>query len=238
MGELLSMHPGSGSAYPWDLVELDYRAGFLPIAGICHKYGMSHERLTTTAKRCGWLRRELQAEDLYGDGATPTPPALSPLSESTLAERARTQAHSVLGSHRKMIATARIQAEELLSRLTCHLMGRDKTGINEEGEPFIMPFKAPRESPADVLDKLSKAMVRLVGLERQAFGLEVLLDPTDGEGEAESAIPKATLESVIKKMDAIASAKRDGRDMELGATLVDEAPVSELPTGIGPSTRP
>lgn len=193
--------------YPWDLIELDYRAGFLPDAGISHKYGVSVGRLRTVAQAKGWTRKPISVEDVHGPEIASVEIGAEPVSPAEVRLVQRMQIGAIVKTHRTMIARARGQTEELLERLGAAMIGQPKTMVTPEGEPIVLPFKSDRESPAELLDKLTKVMVRLVGLERQTYGLDVMQEPKFDDANSEAA---NTLNAVLDRVDEMARAKRNG----------------------------
>jgi hypothetical protein len=197
--------------YPWDAVELDYRAGFLPDAGIAHKYGMSVGRLQSVARARGWTRKPITADDIHGAAEMgPIDVGAEPISPAEVRLVQRLQIGAVVKSHRTMIARARGQTEELLERLGAAMIGQPKTAVvDPDGEPVVLPFKADRESPAELLDKLTKVMVRLVGLERQTYGLDVMQEPQFDES-GNKAEAQDRISGVMDRLDQMARDKRLG----------------------------
>ncbi len=194
--------------YPWDLIELDYRAGFLPLAGIQSKYGVSVQRLESVARAKGWTRKPITANDVHGADIAPVEPGQEFVSEAEVRLIQRLQIGAIVKSHRTMVARARGQTEELLERLGAAMLGQPKTE-EVDGETRVLPFKADRESPAELLDKLTKVMVRLVGLERQTYGLDVMQEPTFDESN-NGAEAKSRVESLMDRLDQMARDKKSG----------------------------
>ena len=87
----------------------------------------------------------------------------------------------------------------LVDRLGIILSGKPLT--NENGE--IMPCLGSRESPADLLEKLSRVMVRSTEIERQAYGLKTF----NPETAATDAELQAELDKLTEEVEQIAREK-------------------------------
>lgn len=206
--------------YPWALIQLDYCAGVIPIGGIVDKYGVSKIRLETVAREQGWVRRRLTADDIYGSstfGLRPHDPGAIQPTGDEIRKAAIVQAMQVVQCHRKDVARARALYETLLTRALMALNGtpevlRDSMGdpiLDDDGHEQPLPWTGNRESPGDLLGKLTGALVRIVGIERQAYGLEVLgvrdIDESDGNSVENSL--KNDLAALEDKLDSIAKDK-------------------------------
>lgn len=183
--------------------------------------------MQTIARREQWVRRVITSEDLYGPkmfGVHFHPPGSVPVTLDDVQRHAREQAVLVIDSHKKSLARARQVYETLMNRMLLALNGtpellRDEQGdyVRGEpteqfplGEPQFAPWTGNRESPADVLGKLSASLVRFIGLERQAYGLDVLSinDPAADADTRDSAI-KAELSALEDKLNSIAAGKAE-----------------------------
>lgn len=194
------------SQYPWDLIQIDYLAGIIPINDICIKYGVTRGRLETIVRKYGWQRRAVQptVEEVYGQrqyGALPAVPNTVVITPDEVRMAARDQARLVLTSHRKDIESLRGKLQDLMSKyegVMCGQMERHEVlGKNE--------------SPSDALLKMSQILMRIVGLERQAYGLEVLVDPTDEAKEKEAQVTKS-VNDLWSRVESLARAKASGLD--------------------------
>lgn len=186
----------------WDAIELDYRAGVLPVVAICVKHGVSPSRLATVADQKGWVRLPPpRAEDVFGlatNGHLATPPGDEPAWTPEEAKRAQLIASaSVINTHRKDVAKLRGSAALLTERLQLILMG----------ESVTLPCLGARESPADLLEKISRVLVRTVQLERQAYNLEAF---QQNPGASDDNLQQAVSDEIAQlraKVDEVANSK-------------------------------
>lgn len=152
----------------WESIEREYRAGQLSNAEIARGHGVTPQAITMRAKRSGWVKdlsgqvRERVRAELV-NSSVKAPHASAP----EIVEAAAARGVDVVRSHRRDISALRGVAQELTRRLQMSL------GIipMEEGVNPRMAF-GEKESPADVAEKLSRTLHRLVPLERQAFSLD------------------------------------------------------------------
>lgn len=157
--------------FNWDDVERDYKAGLLPLGVVAAKYGLSVANLKKVAAKQGWER---QAVD-------PPPPVVPqgggvPAMDLLTAAEARgiqaKQVLHVLREHQRDVNKVRGQANILLERLTLFL----------DGQEITRPFLGGRESPADLLLKVTKVVFSAVRLEREMLGLANYQAP-EGEND-------------------------------------------------------
>lgn len=226
--------------YNWPAIELDYRAGIIPLPGICHKYGVSYSRLNRVASEQGWHRIELTPEEIFSaavftqnegmtDDEDPDWNAIernqpntylkdvAALDPEAIRRLAQAQAVQILQSHRKDVRKLRALLELLSDRAIAALAGAPQMIVIENPKFFVPGFEndpdyekqhimvtAPwiggRESPADLITKLTSTLVRLIGLERQSFGFDVLLDP---EGNPNSATIDGQVGDSVSDIDKL-----------------------------------
>ncbi len=164
----------------WAAIRADYEAGLLPIATIAGKYGVEVIDIRINANKHGWVRRTIDGEKFNNAvnnhisevaGLPMLPPESAPaLTNVELGERAVLTAAQVVSTHRKDIARLRNISSVLVDRL----------GLVLEGKEITLPCLGGRESPADLLEKLSRVTLRVVEMERQAYGLDSF-DPNANE---------------------------------------------------------
>lgn len=206
--------------YPWHLIELDYRAGVIPVAGISRKYGVSVGRLEMVARDKKWERRALTPDDVFGPRNHDSHP-LPPGSLVTLNEDARrvavAQVSAIQESHRSSIRKAKEVHAVLMERMLNALAGNpdvvvrqiDPPGtVNPKFEVIDAPWIGGRETPSDVLKKLTDTLFKLIGLERQSFGLDFISDPTDVPPEEANE----ELSRIEARLDAIAKSKTEAKE--------------------------
>lgn len=167
----------SDERYDWDSIELDYRAGILSVNAICTKHGCSPSRLASVAQERGWTRLPPpRAEELFplasnGHFALPLPDE-STFTPEEIKRHMLLSVATVTNTHKRDIAKLRGTSYLLAERLQLVLMG----------EQVTLPCLGGRESPADLLEKLSRVLVRCVQLERQAYNLEAMSQNPGGDG--------------------------------------------------------
>lgn len=181
----------------WDAIELDYRAGVLPLTAIVKKHGVSMHVLRSTAEKFMWERKPLdplkmqQAHGVASSAPTGAKFGMdSSLNEKDLSTAAILTAASVIEVHRKDVK----QLRELSSKFSDALANLFVSLKEQEKHPDMLESCAAalsaligKDTPIDMLDKLSRVMVRLVTIERQAFGLDVMPNPDPGADNGDAA---------------------------------------------------
>lgn len=201
--------PNAKQAIDWEKIEDDYRAGVLSVRQIAANHGISHPAIIKHAKTNGWdrdlgakIRARAEAlvttrEVTSGVTAASEPRAVT--DKAIIEANAELIAQIRLG-HRKDIARARAQAmgmldeleatgalaqgerEKLVTALIAGTLdngeGKDaaRTRLIELDKLLQLPTRA------GVMKALADTMVKLIGLEREAYSLESAKKPGDGEG--------------------------------------------------------
>lgn len=176
-------------ATDWEAIEREYRAGQLSVREIARQFGVSDGAIRKRAKAEGWERvlvervREAVKEKLVrADSAQDGTQDQRARTDRELVEGAALRGLEVVTSHRRDLQQLHGLKRVLADRLSVVLTGGDPDG----------PCLGARETPGDLLEKLSRVSARLIPLERQAFNL----DEGGGLGEgAGSAVRK--IERVI-----------------------------------------
>lgn len=164
----------------WDAVELDYCAGVLPDKTIAEKYGISLTVLQNRARSVGWAKTVLTMEDqanVFEMAENPRFPADSIFTQEDIKVKALMTAGQVVANHRKDVAKLREMTSNITGRLEDYLLNDDPSRL--------VKVLGGKESPADLLEKLSRILTRVVTLEREAYGLGSLtINNEDGSQEA------------------------------------------------------
>jgi len=184
----------------WTAIELDYRAGVLPVSAIAKKFGTSYSRISDYAQKYGWERKPLDpfaVQQAHGVASTsPSGPKFSmdsDLRPEEVTKVAVLEAAAVLDIHRKDVRKLRETAEKFSSRLI-ELFAVLHMSAAEDGTPEKEIFRnlykelsvlIGDRTPAELLEQLSRVMTRLVQIEREAYGLNVL--PLDSSKANEAA---------------------------------------------------
>lgn len=201
MGSHANTHPeplnsaktaeGSSPAPDWERIELDYRAGLKTLRQIAEANGITHGAINKRAKRDGW-ERDLKAKIQQKADALVSRAAVSTAvsKESRIAERdvIDSGARAVAGvrlSHRSDIQRARritmslleelerqtgSETVELLQRLGVLMRSEDDKGQDKLNDLYRKIISLPGR--ARTMKDLGESLRVLVGLERQAFGLD------------------------------------------------------------------
>lgn len=191
--------------YDWEACRLDYESGVLNDASLAHKYGMTVGRLKVVARDYEWVRGPAPtAEDIYGKSPVPgrlgSSSPSSTFSPEQIAANGIATVQSVLNTHRRDIARVRGLSSLLIDRL----------GLLLQGTEVTLPCMGARESPADLVEKLSRVTVRVVQMERQAFGLDSMAQNPDGAGKPDDATVNAVMaemEEFRQQLDDLSNAK-------------------------------
>ena len=188
----------------WAWAQSQYELGKLPPAAVAREIGVSVGRLTGQAQRAGWVKDPLAAARVAAENrAILTAQAEV---ERGRIERITAQMQSkVLVSHRQDIKQARLLAQSLLTELSAvtvnielfddlgeALRSEDDRGRDKLNDIYQRVISLPQRS--QTLSSLAQTLKVLILLERQAFGIEGLLED-----------PEATRPSheVTKGLDAI-----------------------------------
>ena len=165
------MAEGKRPPVDWEGVEQEFRAGSLSIKQIARANHVSDMAIRKKAKREGWTRklvdvvREAVKERLVReDGSRGSLPQRA--SDADIIEAASLRGLAVVTSHRRDLEQLHALKRIILTRLAAHL----------NGEPPEGPFMGDKESPGDLVEKLSRVTSRLIPLERQAHNLDEGVD--------------------------------------------------------------
>ena len=160
----------------WEVIEAEFRAGQLSLRELARQHNVSEGAIRKRAKKDGWTRpladkvREAVREKLVrADG---TQDGTHPLraSDAEIVAAASERGFNVQLSHRRDLDQLHGLKRILAERLAVYLDGLEPSG----------PFMGDKESPGDILEKLSRVTARLIPLERQAFNLDAATPHADG----------------------------------------------------------
>lgn len=185
----------------WEAVERDYRAGVMSFAEMGKAHGVSKGRISQVATKRGWeqdLSAKIKAKAEAKVNAATVNAELNAKREATAAETVEIGA-TVLArvklSHRTDIARSRTLTMRLLEELEAQtaqvpellqlgeLMAKpDDKGVDKLNELYHKIIALP--SRTKTMKDLGDTLKTLIGLERQAFGLDSELDPQPGGATA------------------------------------------------------
>lgn len=215
----------------WERIETDYRAGILSLREIATKDGnVTEGAIRKKAKVQGWTRDlsakiKAKADDLVRKEEVRTQVRSETAANERQAIEASAQAIAAVRlNHRGDIKRARELVIRMLEELEL------QTGKLDEFDKLGELMYAPNENGIDKLNELyrkvislsgrvsnvkalSDALKNLIGLEREAWGLNDL--PTEGAGAGRelSDVERATrLASILARARARAAAAGEGGD--------------------------
>lgn len=185
----------------WEAVERDYRAGVMSFAEMGKAHGVSKGRISQVATKRGWeqdLSAKIKAKAEAKVNEATVNAELNAKREATAAETVEIGA-TVLArvklSHRTDIARSRTLTMRLLEELEAQtaqvpellqlgeLMAKpDDKGVDKLNELYHKIIALP--SRTKTMKDLGDTLKTLIGLERQAFGLDSELDPQPGGATA------------------------------------------------------
>lgn len=184
----------------WDAIELDYRAGVLPPSAVAKKHGISTSQLKRQVDKYLWERKPLDPlalQQAHGVASLPpSPPKFamdSNLDEKSVATMAVVTAARVIDIHRTDVRKLREitgKFTEVLAGLFDHFERLPPKDLIEalQVRTAMMGALIGDDTPADLLEKLSRVMTRLVTIERQAYGLDVMPLPDPNAEPAAQAV--------------------------------------------------
>lgn len=168
----------------WEAVEREYRAGLLSVREIGKAACVSHVAVLKRAKREGWVqnlaarvREEVTARLVTAEVTVAN-------SREAITEIALRSVDVIL-AHRKDIAKHRHLAAAMLQEL-------ETEAAKAEGRMTL-------KERADISERLSRTSVRLIQLERQAFGMDDDKAP-DGAETVDAASPRGEIERRLARL--------------------------------------
>ena len=185
----------------WEAIEREYRAGQLSLREIARAHGISEGAIRKRAKSAGWgrdladkVRKQVSERLVRSDSTQSGTHPQRVRTDREIVEAASLRGLEVVTSHRRDLQQLHGLKRVLAGRLAEVLNGALPDG----------PCLGERESPADMLEKLSRITARLVPLERQAFNLDA--EP----GAADREIATVSDRDRAKALAAILARVRDG----------------------------
>jgi hypothetical protein len=175
----------------WEAIGREYRAGQLSLREIGRIHGVSDTAIRKKAKAEGWERdlteqvqAAVRAKLVREDGSQGSHPQRT--TDRDIVRDTAARAVEVVRSHRRSLAQLNAIGDVLAERLAQHL-----DGIRPDG-----PGLGDKESPSDMLEKLSRTRQRAIQLERQAFNLDSHPDDDGAQGSGGGA-----LERLVARLD-------------------------------------
>lgn len=161
--------PAERKQIDWEAVEREYRAGQLSVREIARRFGLTEGAIRKRAKADSWerpladkVRAAVREKLVRADGAQDGTQDQRAKHDADIIQGASARGFEVQMSHRRDIAQLHGLKRMLADRLAIYLDGGDPDG----------PCFGEKESPSDLLEKLSRVTARLIPLERQAFNLD------------------------------------------------------------------
>ena len=152
----------------WEAIEKEFRAGQLSVREIARRGGLTEAAIRKRAKHDEWTRpladkvREAVREKLVRTDGAREGSQDQRASDAEIIEKSAKRGLEVIVSHRRDLSQLHDSKRILGQRLAVYLQGGTVDG----------PFIGDKESPGDLLEKLSRVSSRLIPLERQAFNLD------------------------------------------------------------------
>lgn len=187
----------------WERIEADYRAGVLSVREIAAAQGVSHTAIQKRAKANGWERDlaekiQAKAESLVAKREVATKVATeTKVSVRQLIEANAEAIANVRMAHRGDIARSRALANDLLEELAAQtadkglfaqlgelLYAPDDKGYDKLNELYHKVISLP--SRIDSAKKLAETLKNLIGLEREAYGIDS--SKPDGGSQVKSGL--------------------------------------------------
>ena len=185
------MTEGKRPKIDWEACEGDYRSGTFTTRALAAKYGCTEGAIRDRVKRYGWskdltesVRKETNAKLLRTE-------LRSPRKDAEIISAASDLRAALVTSHRKDLEQLHALKRIIMTRLAAHLQGADPEG----------PFMGDKETPSDLLEKLSRIDARVIPLERQAHNLdEEPKAPTASANVTVAQMTPETFETLARKV--------------------------------------
>lgn len=189
-------------AVDWEAIERDYRAGIMSLREIADPNGVTEGAIRKRAKRDGWVRDlgakiKARADDLVRKELVRSEVRTESASERETIEIGATVLARVKMSHRTDVARSRTLTMRLLEELEAQtaqvpellqlgeLMYKpDDKGIDKLNELYHKIIALP--SRTKTMKDLGETLKTLIGLERQAFGMDTAPDEPPADTATQS----------------------------------------------------
>lgn len=172
----------------WEAIERDYRAGILSVREIAASQGLTHGAINKRAKRDGWTRDlkakiQAKADALVSKREVSTQVSTERLAtEKTIIEANALRIADVRMAHRTDISRGRRLALAMLEELEQEtgsielfrelgdlLRAEDDKGQDKRNDLYQKVISSAGR--IDSMKKLAETMKTLIGLEREAYGI-------------------------------------------------------------------
>ncbi len=179
---------------------------------ICSKHGCSLSTLIRRAEENGWKRERSSNVVILDIGPVRVPEPPDPSDPNSPTNSLPSRQENSQWSRDDVMRVRRLTQSALiehhhssiarLRRLTDRMF--DAVTMALDGEVVPPNLLSQRESTADLLEKLSRTLVRCIGLERQAYDLDVLSvnEDTPAEGTTESEV---VVNEALEQLDSLAA---------------------------------
>lgn len=180
---------GTTKEIDWELIERDYRAGLLSVREIAASQGITHGAINKRAKRDGWerdLKAKIQAKadalvskrevsSLVSAEKVATDKVIIEANADRIADIRMTHRQDI-GRGRRLALALLVELEEetgsidLFRELGELLRSEDDKGQDRRNDLYQKVISSTGR--IDNMKKLADTMKVLIGLEREAFGIE------------------------------------------------------------------
>lgn len=183
----------AGKQTDWEAIERAYRAGLLSVRELAAAHGITHGAINKRAKRDGWIRDlkakiKAKADSLVSKSLVSTEVS----TDTRLSERQEVDANArviadIRMAHRGDITRAREMTNRLLDELSELTENRalfdqlgelmenpDDRGVDKLNDLYHKVISMPGRTKS--MKELSETLRTLIGLERQAYGMDVAPD--------------------------------------------------------------
>ena len=164
--------PSAKKAPDWAKIEEEYRAGILSIRSIARRNGLkSHGAISKRAKERGWTRKLAGAVRAKARHQLKLTDQASDATQEEIIDSAAKMQVGVVQTHRNEIGELRNIAGNLRNRLVAEMEILDAPVIDEKGQVVEQPKIQSLLACTHIFESLSRAVAKLVPLERQAFSI-------------------------------------------------------------------
>ena len=179
----------------WEAIEREYRAGVLSLREIARAHAVSDTAIRKKAKAEGWERaladkvREAVREKLVREDGSQFGSHPPRATDAAVVQAAAVRGFEIVTSHRRDLTQLHGLKRVLMDRLSTVLAGSIADG----------PCLGERESPGDLLEKLTRVTARLIPLERQAHNLDEADSDATARAPVIDAPPNETREQWVER---------------------------------------